>query len=128
MKFGIILIIAIAIGIFLLTPSAWNPLTPKGQVIGIFVYGGHHGYGNECGEYPGSFMWFRKANYDSKHWHGENGSIKTYFGNQFKDVDKMIVGEAYRVWYHEGSRQSDVSANHNIYFWVVDGYEMLHRN
>lgn len=111
--------------IFLVTPSAWNPLTPKGEIVGFFVKGGHHGYGDECGQYPGSWIHFKNATYNKDHWYKHYANLRTYFGNQFKDIDNMKEGTLYRVWYHEGSRQSDVSASYNIYYWVIDGYETL---
>lgn len=125
MKLGILIIIAVAVGIFLMIPSYWNPLTPKGEVIGIFMEGGHHGYGDSCGEYPGSWIRFRNATWNPKQFFGKDGVVHTYYGNQWKDVDKMKEGIRYRVWYHEGSRPSDVSASYNVYFWIVDGYEIL---
>jgi hypothetical protein len=125
MKIGLAYIGIAIFAIFLFIPSAYNPLTPKGEVIGIFIEGEHHGYGDSCGEYPGSYIRFKNATWNSEHFHGEDGKVRTYYGNQWKDVDKMKEGVRYRVWYHEESRGSDVTPVHPIYYWVVDGYETL---
>ena len=121
---GILLIVAVvAVAIFLSIPSAWNPITPKGEATGIFIDGGHHGFGDFCGDYPGSWIRLKNATWNPKHFHGENGNVNTYYGNQFKNIDEMEVGVRYKVWYHEESRTSDVSASNQIYYWVVDGVE-----
>ena len=125
MKIAILIIISISIALFLSVPSAYNPLTPKGEAIGIFINGSHRGYGDFCGQYPMTWIRFRNATYDKSHWWGEKTYCDFHFGNEYEDIDNMIIGKKYKIWYHEEGRPSDVTPVHTINYWVVDGYERI---
>ncbi len=124
---GIIIIIGVLVGVFLMHPSQYNPLTPKGEIIGEFVNGSHRGYGEYCGQYP--VTWIKLKNYtaDGKDFYVNEEKVfcDFYFGCNWHDVDKLVKGERYRIWYHEESRPSDTTSGNVGYFWVIDGYETL---
>ena len=130
MKFaiiGIIIVVGVCIGSFLMVSSQYNPLTPKGEAIGEFVNGSHRGYGEYCGQYPLTWIKLKNATVDDKHFYVDENRVycDLYFGCQWTDVDKMVKGEIYKIWYHEESRPSDTSSGYNSYYWVIDGYKTL---
>jgi len=121
----LIIVIVILVSIFVIP---WA-LTERGNVIGEFVKGGHRGYGDECGQYPFTFVRLKNYSIDGNiydyDYNSKSGMTSFYFGNQYKDVDNLIVGNRYKFNYHKESRSSDVSAGDMIDYYVLDSIETL---
>ena len=95
----------------------WNPFAPSGIITGNFVSAEHRGFGDFCGQYP--YTRIKLSNYSVEGDYDTIGSI-FYFGNQYKDVDKIITGQFIRISYHQESRPSDTTSGNTIYYWVID--------
>ena len=121
MKYMMVLIVAVLLTVFILSPSQYNPFTPKGEIEGEFIKAFHRGYGDYCGQYPSTSIYLRNATYDKEHFYGS----RFYFGNDYEDVEKMKVNHTYKINYHQESRGSDISSSNTIYFWVINGIEEI---
>ena len=121
MKYTMMLIVAILFAIFILSPSQYNPFTPKGEIEGEFIKAFHRDYGDSCGQYPQTSLYLKNTTYDKKHFYGND----FYFGNNYVDVDKMKVEQTYKISYHQSNRPSDASSGDTIYYWVINNIEKI---
>ena len=103
-----------------------NPFTPRGEITGIFVEGSHKGYGDFCGDYPHTIVRFHNVTYIKEHFYGGHEGREWFmFDNQWTDLDNMIVGQKYRIWYHQEYRPSDTTSGDSIRCWMIDDIKLV---
>ena len=131
LHFSILLSILIFLSLLLLVPNFMGFLLMRGEVNGQFISGYHRGFGDEYGEYPFTRILMNDCYpvptvYKDFIWHDDGTPTPFNFGNDYSYVDKMVVGEYYKINYHGEFRPSDANAGSQINYWVIDSIEKIY--
>lgn len=131
-KNGIILLILTCCLIFLISllfvPNFRGLLFERGSITGTFISGGHFGYGDSCGEYPGSYLIMSNCYpvptiVKDFFWRDDTTVQHFYFENDYSGIDNLKVDNEYKINYHREYRPSDVSVSEQVSYWVIDSIE-----